>query len=68
VDLNRTADSEPQRDADIVGTLALLDFLMGDSLVQVVARHRLRSVTEVEALLRAALLRHGYTARDLRER
>ena len=27
---------------------------MGDSLVQVVARHRLRSVTEVEALLRAA--------------
>jgi hypothetical protein len=69
VDLNRSATSEPHddEDDDIVGALVLLDFLMGDSLAGVAARHRLRSVTEAEALLRAVLLRHGYAARGPRD-
>lgn len=65
MDPNRCATSEPHDD-DVVGTHVLLDFLMGDSLAQVAARHRLQSATEAEALLRAVLLRHGYAARDPR--
>ena len=70
MDLNRCAGSErhDDDDVDVVGTLVLLDFLMGDSLAQVTARHRLQSVTEAEVLLRAALLHHGYAASDVRER
>jgi hypothetical protein len=48
--------------ADTAGVFALLDFLLGSSIDEVRRRHRLRSTSETEALIRAALLRHGYGA------
>jgi hypothetical protein len=45
---------------DDVALLVLLDFLMGDSVAQVAARHRLATTREAESLIRAAVLRHGY--------
>ncbi len=55
--------SVPSSDARDLALLVLLDFLMGDSLAQVAVRHRLTSVREAEALIRSALLRHGYAVR-----
>jgi hypothetical protein len=50
----------PSRSADI---LALLDFLMGFTMSDVQRRMRLASTLEAEALVRAALLRHGYAVK-----
>lgn len=52
--------------ADAAGIFVLLDFLLGNSIDEVRRRHRLRSRSEVEALIRATLLRHGYGATRLR--
>jgi hypothetical protein len=60
--------NEPGRVADSVAVLALLDFLLGDSLADIATRHRLHNVAEVEALLRSALLSNGYTVRSASER
>ena len=47
-----------------VAQLALLDFLMGDSLAKIMVRYRLESTDAAEALLRGVLLGHGYAAGD----
>ena len=47
----------PARSTDV---LALLDFLMGYTMSDVQRRMRLTSTLEAEALVRTAILRHGY--------
>jgi hypothetical protein len=54
--------------AEAAGVVALLDFLLGNSIDEVRRRHRLRSTSETEALIRATLLRHGYGATRFRSK
>ncbi len=49
-------------EAESVGVILLIDFLMGSSIDEVTRRHRLHSVPAAEAAIRALLLRHGYDA------
>jgi hypothetical protein len=54
-------------DVEAAGVFALLDFLMGSSMSEVTRRHRLDSIQQTEALIRAVLLLHGYDAAKQRQ-
>jgi hypothetical protein len=47
-----------------VDEFILLDFLMGSSIADVMSRYGFATRADVEQVLRAMLLRHGYGARD----
>jgi hypothetical protein len=61
--LSRSAFSGGERDRESLGLYVLLDFLTGSSIPDLAARYDLGAAVNVEALVRAVLLRHGYRAR-----
>ncbi len=62
--MSRSAFSGSRRDREFLGVYVLLDFLTGSSIPDLAVRYDLRDAVNVEALLRAVLLRHGYRARS----
>ena len=50
------------------GDFTLLDFLMGSSIDEVTQRHQLASRMQMETVIRAILLCHGYSAEPPRAR
>jgi len=64
---NRSARNVPRDDDESAGVLALLDFLMGSSISEVTWRHRLDSIQQTEAVIRAVLLLHGYDVAKQRQ-
>jgi hypothetical protein len=59
---SRPAFKRTRRRSEQLGSVALLDFLMGCSMSDVKQRYHLSSIHDTEALLRDEILRHGYAA------